>query len=148
MRGAYLDKELSTYECKKETETYSFLTSLSDIQDSTSNEEDNRVGSLFSEDSLTFESSDVSIRLFSLGLNATNENENGNDNAMKIIVPPKAEQRKGERRSKKIPRSVALLPENSTKCLVESSFDSSRDYGPVSYTHLDVYKRQELYYGG
>lgn len=124
-----MDEEVGIYECRKETETCSFLTSLSDIQDSTSNEEENGVGSLFSEDSLTFEGSDMSIRLFSLGLDATNENENGNNNAMKTIVPPKTEQRKGERQSKKISRCVALLPENSAKCLVESSFDSSRDYG-------------------
>ncbi|CAI4282715.1 CBM_collapsed_G0002300.mRNA.1.CDS.1 [Saccharomyces cerevisiae] len=128
MGKACLNKEVGSYECEGERDTYSFFTSLSDIQDSSSNEEQCGVGSILSEDSFTFEGSDVSIRLFSLDLNALNENENGSKNPVKFTIPPKIEQRKEARQREKRLRRVALLPENSRNYLVESSMDSSREY--------------------
>ncbi|CAI4038843.1 hypothetical protein SMKI_06G1920 [Saccharomyces mikatae IFO 1815] len=123
-----LARNICSHECERERDSYSFLTSLSDIQDlNISQEQDNRE-SIYYEDSSALEGSEISIHLLPLDLNSTDENENENEYFKRNILLLSAKRKEEARQKKKISKRVSLLSENTKKKPVESSSDSSRDY--------------------
>ncbi|CAI6526197.1 YGR153W-like protein [Saccharomyces cerevisiae x Saccharomyces kudriavzevii VIN7] len=141
----FQEREVDGYGHDREREAHSFLDTLSDTQDSICIEELGDGTSIFNGDSVRFEGFDINRRLFCMGSNVKDEDENDNEdeNIIKNILPQSTKLRGTVRQKGKLSRGVVLVAENSKRSHAESSLDLSEDYGTQYDDSYEIIEQEE-----